>query len=224
MLWTEVPKGRFDILFDHLLLIPGYLYELDNMRYSQRYATCNLQELFHKAQHIEVSLKTWFKDFLQEHLEKDEQGSLYQDMLCEDDVLDYMGAYHLPLRIYKNWTFLEEISVFSAGMILTLSILRDVCVPPVPKSYNMQMVLHSAFVLSTIPLADRKWGTTSGPLSLIFPLKTIATLSPDRDQKMQAYDKLARWDRGIGSGGSFEIPFVASGNLYELNDLTGSDS
>jgi hypothetical protein len=83
------------------------------------------------------------------------------------------------------------------------------------------MVLHSAFVLSTIPLADKKWGSTSGPLSLVFPLKAIATLSPDLDQRMQAHNKLARWDRGIGSDGSFEIPSVASGNLYKLNETKG---
>jgi hypothetical protein len=224
MLWTKVPKRRFDILLDHLLLVPSYLYELDNMRYRWKHATSDLRELFHRAQDIEGSLKTWFKQSLHEELQNDEQGPLYQDMICEDDPIDYIGAYHLPPRIYKDWKFLEEISVFSAGMILTLSILRDVCVPPVPKSYNKQMVLHSPFVLSTIPLADKKWGSTSGPLSLIFPLKTIATLSPDPEQRMQAHNKLTRWDRGIGSGGSFEIPFVASGNLYELNELKGDES
>jgi hypothetical protein len=216
--------SRFDILLDHLILIPSYLYELDNMRYRRNCTTSNLRELFRKAQDTEGSLKTWYRHSLQEQLKNDERGSLYQDMLCENDPIDYIGAYHLPLHIYKDWKFLEEISVFSAGMILTLSILRDVCIPPVPKSYNKQMVLHSAFVLSTIPLAEKKWGSTSGPLCSILPLKTIATLSPDPDQVMQAHNKLTRWDRGIGSGGSFEIPFVASGNLYELHELKGGDS
>jgi len=192
MLWAKVPKRRFDILIDHFLLIPSYLYELDNMRYRRKCATSNLRELFYKAQDIESPLKTWFKQSLHEELKNDKQGQLYQDMLCEDDPIDYIGAYHLPLRIYKDWKYLEEISVLSAGMILTLTILCDVCVPPVPKSYNKRMVFHSAFVLSTIPLADKKWGSTSGPLSLIFPLKTVAMLSPDPEQRMQAHNKLAR--------------------------------
>jgi hypothetical protein len=99
--------------------------------------------------------------------------------------------------MHRNGLVSEEICMFSAGMIFTLSIPRDACPLPVPESYNNQIVQHSNTVLSMVPQANEKSGKTNGSLSLLTPLESIAMLSPDIGQREYAAAKLAKWNKGV---------------------------
>jgi hypothetical protein len=85
--------------------------------------------------------------------------------------------------MHRNGLVLEEICMFSAGMIFMLSILYDACLNPVPESYNNQIVQHSNTVLSVVPQAGEKSSKTNGSLSLLTPLESIAMLGPDIGQR-----------------------------------------
>jgi hypothetical protein len=79
---------------------------------------------------------------------------------------------------------------------------------------------HAGFILAIMPHIDQQWGATNGPIAVVLPLKLVATLSPDSGQREYARSKLANWDKGIGCGGYFQIPAIATGNLYKMDSYT----
>lgn len=215
VVFATIAKGRDDTLLDCLTLIPSYLYELDNMRSKQTtYTTADAENLYQKA----LSLKRSLEDWLVLYQHKDDKDSGINRYLP----LDSSGSHRI---MYYLWMHQDDISKdeiyhWTTGMMLTLSVLRDVCAPPSsPREYDNQIVQQAGFVLSIMPHIDRKWGTKNGPLALVLPLKTIAIVSPDSGQREYARKRLANWDKGIGCGGYFRVPVLATGNLYEMDSV-----
>jgi hypothetical protein len=58
-------KGRDDALLDSLILVPSYLYELDNMHSRLiTYTTADIERLYQKALSLKRSLDNWLAFYL----------------------------------------------------------------------------------------------------------------------------------------------------------------
>src|SRR5277367_75261 len=188
-IFATIPKGRDDALLDSLLLIPNYLYELDNMRSKlTTYATADIERLYLKALSVKRSLDDWLALYLPND---------YKDSgryLPTDSSRSHRTTYYLWM--HQDEISKDELYHFTTGMILTLSILRDTCPPLIiPGLYDNQIMQHAGFIQSIIPYIDRQWGNINGPITLVLPLKAIATLSPDLGQRVYARSRLANWDK-----------------------------
>jgi hypothetical protein len=209
-IFATTAKGRDDALIDNLLLVPSYLHELDNMRSKFiMYVAADIRRLYDRTLSLKRSLDDWLALYL--HRDYKDSGKY----LPVDSSESHKTTYYLWM--HQDEISKDELYHFTTGMILTLSILRDTCEPSMaPGLYGDQIMQHSGFILTIMRHIDQQWGGNNGPITVVLPLKVIATLSPDSRQREYARSRLANWDKGIGCGGYFTVLSIVTGNLYEI--------
>lgn len=108
----------------------------------------DVQALYKKTLVIKHVLEKWFRNYAEEELRNSVKCVLYEEVLGEGESVNYVD--HSSACIYQGGIATIEVIMFVAGMVFTLSILRDVCPLPLREIYDRQTVRCSEVILYSV--------------------------------------------------------------------------
>ena len=204
------PKTPFDELIDILLQLPCCLPCRNDMKRlhddDPEISEVPRRELVTTAQDILSSLDRFWE-------ENSEMDQSYDERIADALPAIEQNCALSAVIPFKNTFIASFISLYDAGNLIVWSYL--LAASRTPEKYHSKMKAHSASILCSVLYHETQSPSSEVSFAMIFPVKTVHSLTPSDSQKKMAADSLLMWGskKGLNDDSQDGAPWMPGTRL-----------